>query len=202
MRSALTCNGCFRIYEDGSISKITDSGETPAKTYLNQCGYKFISYNNHIVYVHRLVAAAFIENPGNRPAVNHIDGNKENNDASNLEWVTFQENTIHAYNTGLIQPMKNGSPCRYCGEVTMSENQICRSCQKKIRQVEGKERKREMQRKRFSCIDCNVLFDGQKRYVECAASGMLVGEIARKFGVSSQAVSESLLKAEKISRSC
>lgn len=200
MRSALACNGCFRIYEDGSIYKITDSGEAPAKTYLSQHGYKYINYNNHIVYVHRLVAAAFIENPCNRPAVNHIDGCKENNDASNLEWVTFQENTIHAYNTGLIQPMKNGVPCRYCGEVTKSKSQICRSCQKKLILAAAKEQKREAQRKRYSCIPRNSLFDGQKRYVECAASGMFVSEIARKFGVSNQAVSESLIKAEKISR--
>ena len=199
MRSALACNGCFRIYEDGSIFKITDSGEVPAATYLTQNGYKYINYNGCIVYVHRLVAAAFIENPSDRPVVNHIDGKKENNDVSNLEWVTFQENTIHAYNTGLIQPMKNGASCLYCGEVTKSKSQICLSCQKKLRRAAAKEQRREMQRKRYSCIDHDSLFEGQKRYVECAARGMLVSEIARKFGVSNQAVSESLLKAEKIS---
>jgi hypothetical protein len=46
--------------------------------------------------IHRLLAKAFIDNQHNKPCVNHIDGNKENNDISNLEWVTHSENTLHS----------------------------------------------------------------------------------------------------------
>ena len=51
--------------------------------------------------VHRLVAQAFIENTNNYTQVDHLDGNKLNNNVSNLEWVTPKENTNRAWKLGL-----------------------------------------------------------------------------------------------------
>ena len=58
--------------------------------------------------IHRLLAIHFIPNPDNKPQVNHIDGDKFNNDLSNLKWVTCSENLKHAFKLGLSKPQWSG----------------------------------------------------------------------------------------------
>lgn len=65
-------------------------------------GYLAVTlYNNkkigNPISIHRIIAKAFIPNPENKPQVNHKDGNKQNYDISNLEWVTISENSLHSY---------------------------------------------------------------------------------------------------------
>lgn len=80
-------------------------GRVLLQTMNKQVQYKQVSLwkeNKGIsYYVHRLVAEAFIPNPEGKPEVNHIDGNRQNNHISNLEWVTSGENSLHASKTGL-----------------------------------------------------------------------------------------------------
>lgn len=71
------------------------------KTRLNSAGYESVNIGNRTWLVHRLLAISFIPNPLNLPWVNHKDGNKLNNELSNLEWSTKSENAQHAIMLGL-----------------------------------------------------------------------------------------------------
>jgi hypothetical protein len=75
--------------------------------------------------IHRLVAEAFLIGEGQ---INHIDGNKQNNHVSNLEFCTQQENNIHAHETGL-KPSKYYIPivCNETGELFESKAALARS---------------------------------------------------------------------------
>ena len=69
-------------------------------------GYKRVCINSKNYLLHRLVALIFLENPENKEFVNHIDGNKLNNQLTNLEWATCLENNMHKIQTGLSNSTK------------------------------------------------------------------------------------------------
>lgn len=71
------------------------------KTTINNDGYAIVVLYKlnkpKQFYIHRLVAEHFIDNPKNHPCINHINGIKNDNSISNLEWCSYSENNFHAY---------------------------------------------------------------------------------------------------------
>lgn len=102
----------FEISQSGIIRNVKT--KYIKSQYVSDTGYYMItiSKNNKSkpYRVHRLIANNFIENPKKLKEVNHIDGNKLNNDLSNLEWVSHFGNMQHAFSTGLANNtgVKNG----------------------------------------------------------------------------------------------
>lgn len=82
----------------------------PLKGKISKHGYieLVLSYDGKVHYerLHRIIAFLFVPNEDweNNTVVNHLDGNKLNNDYRNLEWTTVKGNTKHAYDLGLFIP--------------------------------------------------------------------------------------------------
>lgn len=105
--------GIYKISNYGRILSLNYGAKNHAlsgkqrylKTPRSSSGYHHVQLykdgKSSTLLVHILVASAFVPNPANKAEVNHIDGNKANNKANNLEWVTRKENLEHAYANGL-----------------------------------------------------------------------------------------------------
>ena len=79
--------------------------------YISNRGYYTVALSMNskkaVRTIHRLVAETFVENIDDLPMVNHVDGNKKNNRADNLEWCTQKHNIEHAWESGLAKKDNN-----------------------------------------------------------------------------------------------
>lgn len=107
--------GLYEVSNSGKVRTLphTTNGITVPSTELKTSMHKSHRYIRLRLYkngeskdymLHRLVAQAFVPNPCNKPQINHIDGDRANNSASNLEWCTQAENNRHAIDMGLQNP--------------------------------------------------------------------------------------------------
>ena len=93
----------YKIMKDGTIIGI--KSKKPLSQYKNHRGYRYVRLstkdgNMANFTVHRLVAWKYINDYSIDKQVDHIDGNKDNNDVSNLRMVTNSENQLHAIKLG------------------------------------------------------------------------------------------------------
>lgn len=92
------------VYSDrGNKLSWTDNGNGYKKVAVGVTGPDGKAYTRCVNrYIHRIVAECYLTNPCGHKQVNHIDGNKENNHVSNLEWVSNKQNIRHAHKEGLM----------------------------------------------------------------------------------------------------
>lgn len=104
--------GLYQISSWGRVKSLprnTTNGKILKQSFSSN-GYLTINlckngkYNSSCVHI--LVGTHFIDNPENKPCINHLDGIKRNNYYRNLEWVTYSENMIHAVKTKLHKSNK------------------------------------------------------------------------------------------------
>lgn len=99
----------YYINSCGDIIGTKRKGMQLLKPKLTNTGYLSIGLRDEhgsrkYYFIHRLVAFTFLKNPrGHFTQVNHLDGDKTNNDVNNLEWTDARGNTIHAYKNKLIK---------------------------------------------------------------------------------------------------
>ena len=99
-RYTKTWNG--EVFKKGVIKTLKEDKDGYHKVWLSRNSKK------KPFFVHRLVARAFIENTSKLPVVNHIDGDKKNNNVTNLEWCTISQKTKHAFDIGLRKANDGG----------------------------------------------------------------------------------------------
>lgn len=106
--SNYTITSCGEVY---SLNYNNTGVKKPLKQRLNSKGRFYVNLSKGGKYrsfeVARLVAKAFVDNPNNKTDVNHLDGDKRNNNYKNLEWVTKEENIRHAVLNNLMPKGEN-----------------------------------------------------------------------------------------------
>lgn len=148
------------------------------------------------LYVHRLIAFMYIPNPDNKPTVNHIDGDPSNNNIKNLEWATYSEQTVHAYETGLLDVMINATECS-CGKLTRAEDGICSECKYNLELERKRKTRVEQTRRELGLIDLRALSFREKEIVYRRYIGRTYEEIGEEFGFSKQRA-EQIINAAKL----
>ena len=188
--------GLYKVSNFGNIMNLHSNKFL--KKRLSTNGYYIVdlrkNHRSRVFRVHRLVALSFIPFVDGKVFVNHIDGNKLNNNASNLEWCTQSENVYHAYNAGLNKRRLDISES-WILELykKLSAREIARLQNVSVHAIISRLNKNGVDtsiRKSRYGIDLSVLLNEIK-------SGAKISNLAKKYGCSTDLISQQKYRFKK-----
>lgn len=129
--------GIYQVSNLGRVKSLKCGKERILKSCVNGFGYHLVNlYLNKgykSLYVHRLVATAFIDNPNNRREIDHINRDKNDNRACNLRWVTRKENMdnrtddwVHEWKQNVIKAKSKAVRCIETGKIYSSATEAAK----------------------------------------------------------------------------
>lgn len=188
--------GLYKVSDLGSILNLHTNKFL--KKRLSTNGYYVVdlrkNHRSRVFRVHRLVALSFIPFVDGKPFVNHVDGNKLNNNVSNLEWCTQSENVYHAYNTGLNKRKLDINESEILELYkTCSATEIAKRKNVSVTAIISRLNKNGVDtsiRKSGYGIDLSVLLNEIK-------SGTKISNLAKKYGCSMDLISQQKYKFKK-----
>lgn len=140
--------GKYMLSPDGKVW--SETSKKFLKPWDNGKGYLQVRLNGKKYYIHRLVAEHYIANPDNLPQIDHVDGNKANNNMSNLCWVSASENVRRSIESGLrskarkhrrVHCIENGKIYKNCADAARKlgccQDSVYRVCAKKLKTTHG-----------------------------------------------------------------
>ena len=157
----------FESYEISDTGAIRNRTGKIMKTNYDKHGYERLTLNcnghSKTFKIHQLVANTFLEKPDYAEVVNHIDGNKTNNNLSNLEWTTYSYNNSHAIKNGLKKIRGTSNPANKYDEEKI--HRICRLL------LQGNLMHKEI---------AKLVFGHELEGKELATKSKMIGQIKRK----------------------
>lgn len=202
MQSKVIQDGKFEVFENGEVYRIKNGTKTkPSISWqvTKNKKYGWVTYSENgkqqRYLVHRLVAEAFCENPNNYKLVYHVDGNSENNNASNLKWVTAKMSVQLSNDLGLCDRTKLKVPCEVCGQLTESKTMVCGKCRAELKRETLKMQKCDELADKLEEINFEILKPEHKEIILLRMEGKTLEEIGRIFGVTRERIRQIIERA-------